>query len=386
MNRYLLIFSILMVTLISCGEQPAVATATATFAPTASATPTVEPSPTPTATSTPIPSPTPSSTPLPTPTTLACDQEVVGEAMEAINDLEYYRTEGSVRGNVAAVGSMLQIMTMNIAYVMDDGDIEATELTIDYAGELGRDIHAVVIGDSFYMELGPGEWEVMSGEFASRMLDSLVGSQLLKPELVEQLETASCTVTAERLEGRETEHYHYEDVDVSAVTNLQGLVLGDMGIELSAATIDVWVTADDGIILPVRTMFTLEAETEGRELGMELTLDVLDVNVPIEISVPEGVVAPTFALDIPLLEDAQVYLEHENIIGYLTASAPDEVHAYYQETLAELGWTFVTSGIETAEGITMETNQYTRDGVEVVVGVAVQAGQTIVVIAGGESP
>jgi hypothetical protein len=378
MYRYLLIFSILMLTLISCGEQPTVETATATLTPTASVTPTLEPSPTPTPT--PVPSPTPTPTSLPTPTALACDQDGVREAIDRLNDLEFYRIVVDLRGNNPVLGNMTVVMTMNMAFVMNEGEIEATEFTLDYASDLGQDMHAIVVGDSFYVEISPNEWEVLQGQFASGMLDNMAGSQLLKPELVDQLETV------ESLDGRQAEHYQYEGVDLSGITNLRGLGLADAGIEPTSVTLDLWLTAEGDFTIPLRTVLAIEAEKDNVALDIELQLDVEGVNVPIEISAPEDVVAPAFALDIPLLEDAQVYLETENLIGYLTALSPDEVHTFYEETLTGLGWTFVGTTIEEAEGLTMVLDQYSLDTTEVSIGVGEQAGQTIVVIAGGETP
>ncbi|MCP4543653.1 MAG: hypothetical protein GY832_41600, partial [Chloroflexi bacterium] len=235
-----------------------------------------------------------------------------------------------------------------------------------------------------YSRVSPDyEWQILQASKADEIeiLDNLVESQVLNPELVDKLATADCTASDDWIRGEKTLLYSFGDVNLAGISNLQGLALNDMsGAKINSANLYIWLLPYNEIVVPFELKMDIEFEQEGVPLAMSLMLQIKDIDAPIEIEALQIVKAPSFAIALPSPRDANVFLERENGIGYFTSISPDEVHALYADYLAGEGWVeFDTFAME-AQDITFAVVEYSKVGQELSIAVGKYASNTVVSI------
>lgn len=108
---------------------------------------------------------------------------------------------------------------------------------------------------------------------------------------------------------------------------------------LTESTGEIWVAAEDGYI--VKYLLTTKANADYFGDGMEGTLtwdyQLSDVNLPAAITLPDG--CPPGLVDAPMLPDASNVLNMGGMLAYDTSNIVEDVTAFYQEKMPELGWT-----------------------------------------------
>ncbi len=146
--------------------------------------------------------------------------------------------------------------------------IEFTQAT---EGAQTEDTPFVYIGGDQWINLS-GQWTKQPPQappFAFAPLD-------MCNAMVSGLDLTDITPTSETIDGQEVARYEVEDVELdSAVTIWTGQ--SDMGRLLNIYSLTVWLSEDEEIPVRIESK-TVGAYPYGRELSMELALQVEDVN------------------------------------------------------------------------------------------------------------
>lgn len=356
-------------------------TPTNTSIPTTTQTPTPEP----TQTTTPAPTSTPTPTATPSPTPPACDNTLLREAIASLNSLDSYKNSIEAKGTIGTIE--LTVMQMDSMASFNNGKIEAFEATMQLATPEQVNFQMILVEDNVYFRELPDEnWIVFTGQMANTYLNRFTDVQFLKPELMDALEDAECVSSVSELDGQMAQLYSYYDVNLENVPGRGGIALGNSLSEVSPAQVSIWLLPVDNMIIPIKFLMELEVVETGQEMEMDMAQELYDINVPVEITVPENVIAPSFFLDVPLPEDAENLTENDFLISFTTSMPPHEVMAMYTSFLEETGWTQTDSYIAEERGVLFEVIEYSREEQEVVVAVSEQPDFTIVSIAGGDKP
>lgn len=356
-------------------------TPTNTSIPTTTHTPTPEP----TQTNTPVPANTPTPTATPSPTPPACDNTLLREAIASLNSLDSYKNSMEVKGTIGTLE--LTVMQMDSMASFNNGQIEAFEATMQLTTPEQVNFQMILVEDNVYFRELPDEnWIVFTGQMANTYLNRFTDVQFLKPELMAALEYAECTSSEAQLDGKTAQVYSYYDVNIEDVPGRGGVALGDSGSEIGLAQISIWLLPIDDMVIPVKFLMELDITNAGQEGKMSMTQELYDINVPVEITVPEDIVAPVFFLDIPLPEDAENLTENNSLLSFTTSMSADEVSDMYISFLEEMGWVQTDSYVTEERGASFEVVEFSRGDQEIVVAVTEQPGFTIVSIAGGDKP
>ena len=92
----------------------------------------------------------------------------------------------------------------------------------------------------------------------------------------------------------------------------------------------------EDILIPIKLeMVMISAEDENTEIAFKQEID--QINIPIVLEIPE-VEQPTFAVEVPIDEDAIIMAEFENLLTYRVASLPTEILESYKLFFVENGW------------------------------------------------
>jgi hypothetical protein len=155
--------------------------------------------------------------------------------------------------------------------------------------------------------------------------------------------------------------------------------LGDVPPELiSEVEYVLWVGEMNGVLLPVGTQLIAILELDDGEGRVDSVTTLGGVNEPVDIRAPEGVVATTFPLELPMPDDATVIIEDAETLGFLTAESPEEMLAFYTEALTADGWTAGESREEMVDDLSVEFLPFTREEASLELAVAVVDGETLV--------
>lgn len=317
------------------------ATATATSAAVEA---TEKPSPT---------TPPPTSTPEPAAT---IPQEETGEGQDdaltqeqlaTLDSLNSYRAYTAITTRGTTVDGQEEDTTIEIrsAYVADPEaryfSMTFEDRAADDPQEPGMDtLEFYQVGDVFYASFDQG-WIQISGEdtpFMDPGSEFMINSGVLFSNLSDLRRQRP----DEDINGVQSRHYTFSE---SALTRW----LGDEG-QVTAEG-DVWIAEDGGYVTRYETDITVE-QGGGGYLAPNLTAGTLhmefelsDVNNPdIVIEVPEAATAgmslPGFEeVDFPIPSGGEVTMSSPEFSMITVNLPPNEVQTFYEDALAELGWT-----------------------------------------------
>ncbi len=367
----LIILFLLSIALVACGgaeeETPAVedSASETTLVETDDDTAAADNSEAPKPTATPVPAPT--DTPEPTPEPTVAEEEFAD--LTALNaDVEAFNSAiAQLTMTFSADGQPDSVVIMDMQFSQDPpGELIAmrTEgVSADDAAGAGAlaagGFTFATIGDTAYMSV-PGEG---CFSFSSAETDGMDPTETLfsPSDFTSEMNKARRIRPNETINGVETIHYQFDES--SFITTE----------ELDLATIngDIYIAADGGYLVrmvaegtgPDMTM--MDGVTEANLFRMEY--NVMQVNEPIEITLPEGCDADSGGAEYPIAEDAAELATFVGFASYTSAMSADELGAFYQEAMPADGWTFVAEGSVTTGPF--QTHIFTRDGEQVTVSI-----------------
>lgn len=345
-----LILPLVMIALIAllaaCGGREAADTAepdavtTEAPAPTQASTPTPVPP-----AATPVP---PTATPVPpTPEVQEPEPTLSAADLSVLDKLESFRTTLSFTSEgTDAEGEPVKDSTEMATEFVKEPPARRLTMTIaeDVAGtpEPPQTVEMIELEGTVYMK-ADDQWISISSEtspFSDPDMQFLMDSGALFDDLA-GLERAR---PDEAINGIDSRHYKFTD------TALAGwLALGtNANAEVEG---DVWIAKDDGYVTKYLLVMRV-TDGSGGALAPNLangtvtmSYEVSDVNEPITIELPEevssGLALRGFdaANPFPLPEDGSVVMSSPDGTMLQTALNPEEVAAFYESALADLGWT-----------------------------------------------
>lgn len=137
-------------------------------------------------------------------------------------------------------------------------------------------------------------------------------------------------IGTETVNGMAAKHYRYTGAQVF------GKVIGSKGtVDISQA--DIWVSNEFNIVVRYVSHWKGTDDT-GVQSDYNFTMDVLEVNTPINIEAPKGVAKAGLPDDVPLMADATDVTAFSGIVSFKVTATVDEVIAFYASALAENSW------------------------------------------------
>ncbi len=196
-----------------------------------------------------------------------------------------------------------------------------------------------------------GEWLTMSRDeafFFAFMADIFTTAM---DEIAPDLTDAE-KVGVEEVNG--VQAIHYRLIDPELFMKLADIQEDEDG-RLESVSLDVWVAQEGNYILKyameARAVDVPEADETGQEIQVtqevRWTFEIYDINSPdVVVTLPEDVPQPGEVSvpgfepgAFPMPEGAEVTGTMFGIIQISTDLSPEEVQTFYEETLADLGWT-----------------------------------------------
>lgn len=335
----LLLVLALMLAACGGGEEPSPAEAPEQPAATEAA---AEPTPTP-----PPPTPTPEP-PTPTPEPEADDEELTltAEQLATLEDLDSYRSYTLLTYQGTDEGGQALDVSMEIRseYTKDPEArafaMTGTGVTPDAPADQVETIEFYQVGDAMYAQF-EGQWVQLS---ASESPLSDPDAQFLTNTgvLFSDLEGLRRVRPDEEINGVDSQHYEFDERNLD--TMLDPSV--DEDVEVSG---EVWIAKDGGFV--TRYVMDAEIKQSGSLMAPELAQGTLrmefelsDVNQDFVIDLPTEATGslslPGFEEgDFPVPDGASVTLASSEGTMMETELTPEEIQAFYEEALGELGWT-----------------------------------------------
>lgn len=412
-TRFLLIILLLAALLAACGgdnapaantndggEEAAVAEATEAE-PTPAPTETPEPEPTETPVPTETPEPEPTETPQPEPTAEPADEEEEEEEEEATEsegaigalDLSFPDTDASdfdsyvIAFNLeftsrdAEDGAPTQSMVADMRF---DNTIPAVSMDLELEGIEGTEefnmISMAEIGDTAYMSL-PGMGCVTSSAAEAALFEENPFEEMMSPEsILDELELQDAEeVGEETINGIETTHYTFDET-----------FLDDPEGEIESAEGHIYIAQDGGYV--VRMVMDVEGALpdfaqEGTDSfgALHFEFDVSNINEPVEIGIPAGCEDNGAGSDLPMPDDAYEVSSFAGFLSYKTDMAKEDLVAFYEEALAEAGWT--ANEEESMDLGSLVSMTYNKDGETLTVTITEEEGsEALTVLLMEETP
>lgn len=346
MKRAILLLTLftLVLAVAACGGGDEAPAAPAAEAP-AAATQAVAQQPAAQAAATNIPVP-PTATPAPTATPEPDEEEPVlnEEQLAALEKLESYRLVVSFNSkgtdnNGDPIDENVQITT---EYTKDP---QARRLIMNFVDNTDPDaeqepLESFQIGNDMYMFAGDDMgWMRISTEespFADPELSMITSGNIFS-----NLDQLRRVRPDERIGGIDSRHYRFDEQVLSRVF---GEDVGDV-----KATGDVWIAKDGGYV----TKYVLTVQVNNGNGGIfdpnlasgviEMSFELQDVNSNITIELPEEAAAGAnlvgFDGAFPIPDGARIQAASANFTIIESSASVAEVLAFYEEALAQLGWT-----------------------------------------------
>lgn len=358
----------------------AVTAVTATPPATATATLTFTPSPSPTLT--PTPAPTLTHTPTFTPTPQICDITQLREGVLSLTTLDTYRAV--VDADFVDPLSLRKVMamTMDMRVTFSESHMDSIDARMEVTGLQESEMHMMMVEDRLYLQMPPDEtWQVFEGQMGKSLLKRFTDRQFLQPALLNNLAEAECVLSESTYLGSPAQIYSFSQVSFAGATNSRGMTLEELGGEVEQADIKIWLMPIAEQQLPVRLEMDFKMELDDVQIQVHFVEQIKDINVPVEIEIPQQVNDPTFVFDIPLPEDAEIALENDSLIVFTTFVPVKEMLAIYKSYFEENGWLQTNTYIDEQQGVTFTMMEFTKaDQESVGVAVGEQHGLTIVSI------
>lgn len=290
-----------------------------------------KPTPTPVPTvqaDTPTPTPEPTEEPL--------------RAFGSLDSLRSYRTitRWTIKGTDAEGKAVDEGFEAVVAYVREP---RARYSLVRYydnndpAGETTTEIYE--IGQETYVRSSEGGgWLRVAAEDTPTAEDDLGGTS--PGDIFDNLDQMKRVRPDQKIAGLDSRHYQFDE-------KVLGKLVGEAAGEVTAKG-DLWVAKDGGFI----TKYTLVIETKGgselatdvAEGTVEISFELLEVNGDVKIELPAEALAAT---TLPGFEDqpfpmppgAKTQMASAEAIILLTSLSVDQTVAFYEDTLAKMGWT-----------------------------------------------
>ena len=123
--------------------------------------------------------------------------------------------------------------------------------------------------------IGDKQWVNPGGLWSEGVIPNPFTPAAVCNAVIPELDLADVPFTTETVNGRETRHFRIEGSTLRIIATLYGPE-SDMGRLLTTPSVDVWITGDGW---PAKLTIKGQAEyPSGRELLMEISLDVRDAN------------------------------------------------------------------------------------------------------------
>lgn len=273
----------------------------------------------------------------PAPTAVAeCPPVDVREAVQLLDEVDSYRATYDVRF------ADMAFLSARLALAKSAGAAEVIVSRRDFGREFGVwdsslefESRLIMIGDLLYVQSADQSWTVARGLGAAGLFEAQ--SRIIKPELLDRLTEARCVGAGDTFDGTSAHHYRFEDVDV------RGLSVWDRmpeGLRVSGAAVDIWTSTDDGHLLGFYVVMT--THLAGITMNPVAAFRVSDLNAPVTIEAPAGVVERPFPDDVPLTDDAIVLLTSDKTNVFASGLRPEAVLDQYKQQMVNLGWRLET--------------------------------------------
>lgn len=331
----------LMSTLAACGGEPQeeAPPSVSEVEATTAATDTPPPTDTPIPTDTPMPTDTPQPEP-------AEDLELDTASLAMPDELNSYRSsvgivvEGTENGEEikGTIQFMVEYTSEPLAqHVVITGEgFEGTEAT--------GSIEMFRVGDTAYVKFGEDWLSMPVGED-----DFLTGAGLFGPD---ELLGDTCGWNKERdTEYNGVKVHHWTLSKTDAETCMTAEQLAESG-ELTDLSGNLYVAVDGNYPVAMDLVFEGKNLDVGMDVGegpvdegrMEFTFEMIDVNEPFVIEVPEEALASgAVPEDIPIPDDAEEVSHTLGLITFMSPSSPEEVADFYKAEMPQNGWTEVSA-------------------------------------------
>ncbi len=183
------------------------------------------------------------------------------------------------------------------------------------------------IGDTAYMVMSEGCINISGDSFdPNEVLSGFTSPE----EWLSNLNDARRVRPNETINEVESRHYTFDQV---------AFALPDTNIENASG--DLYVAEDGNYVTRYAFTYQVEAGFFSDADGpgtVTYEFNLLDVNQPVTITVPEGCEAISNAY--PMLDDADTVVNMTGMVSYSTSHTAEEAAEFYKEALAAEGWTY----------------------------------------------
>lgn len=379
MNRKLyLIFLILFVwlSIVACSSENGGAEIAQEITPP----PTSTPQPTDTAvppTNTPIPTATATATPIPTPTVESCDIRTLEDAFASMNLLESYQTSMAMLADIEPFNGDT-IIEFEMAVQLNDGVIEQLWLTMLSEFDTSQNLEMIFTEERIYLKQArASEWETVEGEMATGLLERFTDSQLIRPEIINNLDVTTCEVSYDTVDGVEVKIYSFGEFGVDGVETLSSSFVTENPDDVKGQSISFTLLPFEDLLIPVNMEMVLQVFTFDEVFEMTAVQNLHSINEPVDIVIPD-VTPPTFALDVPIDETAVVVVEQSDWINFVIRGIPQDFLDEYRAFFVENGWLEKDMYAEEVQGILFQIVEFSKDYQSLTLLVGDQNGTVIV--------
>ncbi|MBN1977706.1 MAG: hypothetical protein JW918_09920 [Anaerolineae bacterium] len=260
-----------------------------------------------------------------------------------------------ISGGLEGLDSYRMHFTMTFEGTSGDGETEQStlEMEVEYVRDpfamriaiSGSDEDVGLTGGTMEMvQIGDQQYTVFEGQcMVTPAEESLAETALFETEdLLSDIESAHRVMPDETVNGVACRHYTFDEQSMVGFTSAKG---------------EIWVAVDGDYLVK----YTLEADGKNsindEEGHVEWVYEVRDINAPITIEPPAGCESVAES-EFPMMPDATNVIMMEGTVMYESASAFDDVLAFYKDEMVAAGWTSEDSFV--GEGVASLT--YTKDG------------------------
>jgi hypothetical protein len=245
---------------------------------------------------------------------------------DALEQLQSYRTE--MTWVVQYADGTVEEFTMQQAATQTPA---ATRFSIE--AEDGS-IEFIQVEDQVYVRFGD-QWMQSSSDEVSDMGDEF-GGVLSGEDWIDEIEAEDYEyVGQETVNGLNTRHYNvqYDERWFNYFGDEESID------DIDSGTAEIWI-ADEGDLpqFVVRLIVEMTGTLNGEEGTAILTINVVDVNQPFVIEVPETAASGGLPDDIPLYPGAQEVTSLGTITIFKVEDDVETVNDYYESELENAGW------------------------------------------------
>ena len=343
--------------------------------------PTNTPQPTDTAvppTNTPIPTPTATATLIPTPTVEPCDIRTLEDAFASMNLLDSYQTSVAMLADIEPFNGDT-VIEFEMAVQFNDGVVEQLWLTMLSEFDASQNLEIIFTEERIYLKQArTSEWETVEGEMATGLLQSFTDSQLIRPEIINNLDITSCQVSYDTVDGVEAKIYSFGEFGLDGIETLSSSFMTANPDDVTGKSVSFTLLPFKDLLIPANMEMVLQIFTFDEVFEMTAVQEVHSIDEPIDIAIPD-VTSPTFALEFPLDETAVVILEREDVITFALPGEPELIAAEYRAFFIEGGWLEGDSYEEASQGVVFQATEFSKGYQTLTMLVGESAGSVVVV-------